>query len=222
MSFGSILRGVILLSSMPTLLWAQGRRDYFNVESPQVKPITVARIAGHDYLLVCNTPDNSLEVWDTNESLPLVQRFKLRLRTGLEPVSVKFHTGLVRAYTANFLGDSISIFAFSVDDNGNLKANPVMTRYVGDEPMDIAFSANNQQLFVTHNTLGNYGWRIASNLNPVTTSPDSSHIDLVEGTTTQRGIKEPRSVAVSNGKLFVLGFKGGSDPAVYDLSLIHI
>src|SRR5262245_57003996 len=101
------LLSMVVIAGGAQSAWSQGRTEYFNVESPQVKPITVARIQNHDYLLVCNTPDNSLEIWDTDETLSVDLRFKKRVRTGLEPVSVRFNPTNSRAYTANFLGDSI-------------------------------------------------------------------------------------------------------------------
>ena len=42
----------------PSLL-AQG--EFVNFETPQVKPIAVAHVNGKDWLLGCNTPDNSVE-----------------------------------------------------------------------------------------------------------------------------------------------------------------
>lgn len=201
---------------------AQGRTDYFNVESPQVKPLAVARLAGHDYLLVCNTPDNSLEIWDTDESLPVASRFKGRVPVGLEPVSVAFNPTFSRAYTANFLGDSVSMIALAGGDGG-VAATLVMTRHVGDEPMDVAFSADDSHVFVTHATNGTFGWRGALTLDPVPPSgglPDMAQIDLTAAIGPgQFGIKEPRAVAVSGGRLFVLGFKGGNDPAEYDFDV---
>lgn len=208
----------VLLSCLgsATLAVAQGRTDYFNVESPQVKPITVARIGGHDWLLVCNTPDNSVEIWDTDESLSIAARFKKRVRVGLEPVTVKYNPVTRLAYTADFLGDSVSVFSPQFV-GGTLTVLPSMTRYVGDEPMDIAFAPDGLSLFVTHNTSSAFGWRNASNLNPVAIVPpltDMGQIDLVDSDTAPtRALKEPRSVAVFGNSLFVLGFRGGSAAA---------
>src|SRR5262245_56793957 len=65
---------------------AQGRGDYFNVESPQVAPIALANVSGRTLLVVCNTPDNTVEIWDTAE--PLAAQPLDRVQVGLEPVSV--------------------------------------------------------------------------------------------------------------------------------------
>lgn len=204
---------------LPAIAAAQGRTDYFNVESPQVKPITVARLGGHDYLLICNTPDNSLEVWDTNESLSASARFKGRIGVGLEPVSVAWDPTLGRAYTANFLGDSISMMALTIA-SGSLSATLIQTTYVGDEPMDITIFGSD--LFVTHSTPGVFGWRKTSTLAAQTTAcsiSDMTFIDpnvTVAGTT--YGLKEPRAVRYRNGSIYVLGFKGGNT-GTYDFDL---
>ncbi|MSR62733.1 MAG: hypothetical protein EXS08_09860 [Planctomycetes bacterium] len=213
---------------LAALAAAQGRTDYLNVESPQVKPITVARVGGHDWLLVCNTPDNSVEIWDTDESLPIAARFKKRMRVGLEPVSVKYNSITGKAYTADFLSDSVSVFSLLIE-GGTIAARPVMTRYVGDEPMDIAFSSDSQSLFVTHNTSSAFGWRDATTLDPVPlVAPltDMSRIDLADSDVAPtRALKEPHAVAVFGSSLFVLGFKGGDaaalppDSFVYDFDL---
>src|SRR6185503_5001273 len=102
--------------------FAQSPGPYFNVESPQRKPIAIARVAGHDYLVACNTPDNCIEIYDTHtiESDPLLNGYLLRVQTGAEPVSVVYNSDLGKVYTCNFLGDSISVIALSVGGGGAL------------------------------------------------------------------------------------------------------
>jgi hypothetical protein len=121
----------LTLAFLPTAATPQGRGDYLNFEAPQVKPITVAVVEEHPYLLVCNTPDNSVEVYDIEliESQPAADPtaanhgLVARIPVGLEPVSVLFHrfdpahlpepgegmpTGPHLLYTANWLGDSVT------------------------------------------------------------------------------------------------------------------
>ena len=200
---------------------AQGRTDYFNVESPQVKPICVARVGGHDWLLLCNTPDNSVEIWDTDESLPASSRFVMRVRVGLEPVSVHFNPVTSCAYTADFLGDSVSVFALAADGQ-TLVARPSMTRHVGDEPMDLAFSADGLELFVTLGSSSAFGWRDAVTLDPLSpilSQADMGSIDLLAGGTEKKALKEPRAVLQHANRLYVLGFKGGHTGSTYDFDL---
>ena len=73
-----LLIAVSLASALPAA--GQGRTPYMNVESPQVHSIELAEVGGHTWLLVCNTPDNSVEIWDTDESQPIANRFRLRVR----------------------------------------------------------------------------------------------------------------------------------------------
>ncbi|MFQ5748374.1 MAG: hypothetical protein ACE5H3_02825 [Planctomycetota bacterium] len=196
----------LLLPLSPLL--AQGRTDYMNVESPQVKPITVARVGGHDYLLACNTPDNSVEIWDTDETLPQAQRFIKRVPVGLEPVTVRFNPVTSRFYTANFLGDSVSVVEL-VDQGGVLEVNFEQTAWVGDEPMDVAFLdlGAGHVLYVTLNTASGIGiW------DALTMAPVLPRVDLVDPTTSpNRGIKEPRTILIKGTRIYVLGHKGGFD-----------
>lgn len=100
-----LLTILVLLPALPfARASAQGQGTYMNVESPQVSPIALATVGTRKLLVVCNTPDDSIEIWDTNETiLPLEARFLDRLRVGLEPVSVLVRGD--RFWTANFLGD---------------------------------------------------------------------------------------------------------------------
>ena len=129
---------VALLAILSTNARPQGLSDYFNVESSQVHPIEIAWIDDTGYLLVCNTPDSSVEIWETSENEIAADRFVTRVRTGLEPVTVRWFPELDRMYTANFLGDSVTVVRLEkIDDE--LVATVERTNYVGDEPMDIAF-----------------------------------------------------------------------------------
>ena len=134
------LQLVLWVALVPTALFGQGRGDYFNVESPQVHPVEVAHVGKTDVLLVANTPDNTVEVWTTVEDDAPADRFLFSVRVGLEPVSVRYSAVTGRFYTANFLGDSVTVVRLSEDPEGELEAVVEQTRYVGDEPVDIAIS----------------------------------------------------------------------------------
>ena len=120
----------VLLAGAPG---AQGLGSYFNVESPQVKPLAVARVgvAGtpHDYLLVCNTPDNCVEVYDTHD-----RAFLGRVPTGLEPISVVWNAANQHMYVTSFLGDSITVATLPVVGS-TVRPTFLRTVNVGDEPM---------------------------------------------------------------------------------------
>lgn len=209
---------------------AQGKTDYFNVESPQVHPIEVFSVGGHDFVAVCNTPDNTVEIWDTDETLPVASRFVARVRTGLEPISVRWHAGLSRLYTANFLGDSVSVIAVDPGIEGSLlDARLLRTVRVTDEPMDLAFftdpSEGMETVFVTHASLDAFGWYDAEALQPVFPGaerifhnvPAGTDIDG-DGNSDEIALKQPRSVLVGCGHLFVASLRGGNN-ARFDFDL---
>lgn len=212
---------VTLLGAGGTLV-AQGTGDYFNVESPQVKPIAVARVAGHDYLLVCNTPDNSVEIYDTHTN-----GFVTRVRTGPEPVSVEFNPVTQRLYTANFLGDSVTVASLSATGPlAPLQVQFETTLYVGDEPADVAFSLDGSLLLVSLSSRSVMRVLDAATLVP---SPTLDPVVLSAGSPIVV-VKEPRAIVVAPaagstlGRVIVANAKGGKTPAVggtfpYDLDL---
>lgn len=202
---------IVLITLVPALLpaaFAQGRTDYLNVESPQVHPIEVATVGGHPFLLLANTPDSSIEIWDTDESVPIASRFRLRVKVGLEPVSVRFHAGRSEMYSANFLGDSVSRVALVAPAGpGSIAAQVLETSPVGDEPMDLAFHDEDdlgqprETLFVTHMMLDGYSWLDALTLEALpghdlaAASVAKGDIDG-DGNPDSLAIKQPRAVAV--------------------------
>lgn len=220
-------------TALATVLWllsgsstmAQGRTDYMNVESPQVHPLEVVAVAGQDFIVACNTRNSTIEIFDTDETQP--ERLLHVVPVGLEPVSVRYHAGLQRLYTANFLGDSISVIALSAPA-GTLVAELERTVHVGDEPLDIAFHAMPgpgdaiETLFVTHMSADGIGWRDARSFAPIAGNDlvpalvgvpfeTSDPPDGIPDEYVELAAKEPYSVAVHNGTLFVLALKGGPD-----------
>jgi DNA-binding beta-propeller fold protein YncE len=154
---------LVLVLSAHSTAFPQGIGNYLNFESPQVKPVTTAVVgtsadlgAGDAYLLVCNTPNNRVEVYDiTNPDAPTLEASG-RIPVGLEPVSVAFRrftnangTRRNMMYTANWLGDSVTIVElFSTSGTLNYKmigtfpisAPRILTTdpVQGDEAMNVA------------------------------------------------------------------------------------
>ena len=195
-----------LLTTLPVALRAQGRGDYFNVESPQVAPLAIARIAGHDYLLVCNTPSNAVEIWDTDEAIqPPSARLLRRIPVGLEPVSVVWNQQQQRLYTADFLSDSVTSVAVAAPSGpSSLSAQVVAARNVGDEPVHLAFTADGSTLLVALMDPDALGAFDAATLQPIApTAAFPAPTDLVDLTddvaNPVSSINEPRRIAVAAG-----------------------
>lgn len=183
---------------------AQGTGAYFNVESPQRKPIAVARVAGHDYLVACNTPDNCVEIYDTHTNA-----FLQRVQTGAEPISVVYNSELGKLFTCNFLGDSVSVIALSASSSaGPLSATLERTTYVGDEPNHLAFAPDDLSVFVTLGSQSAVAHLSTTDLTAVTSG--SERIDLVDDATLPtKALKDPCTALVKSNQLFVLGHRGG-------------
>ncbi|MEM7248975.1 MAG: hypothetical protein AAF533_26855 [Acidobacteriota bacterium] len=148
-ALGALALLVSLTPAAPA--WAQGRTDYYNVESPQVHPLELITLQDtktgeeQDFLLVVNTPDNSLEIYGATQGMAIQGQFEMRIPTGLEPVSVRWSQTLGRFHVANFLGDSITTGQLvwtaadpkdpkSVDE---LRMFDFKTIEVMDEPLDM-------------------------------------------------------------------------------------
>ena len=100
-------------------------------------PVEVNLKSG-DRLLVVNTPDNRLTVFDVTGALPERQN---EIFVGLEPISVRCADDTT-AWVVNFLSDDVSI----VDLNTmNVKA----TLRVGDEPGDVVFAGTPTRAYVS-------------------------------------------------------------------------
>jgi hypothetical protein len=127
-----LLRGVLRCVIRCMILWGaaapalgQGLDEYCNFEAPQVKPVAIAELPGsapRQYLLACNTPDNTIEVFDVTGTLRDHPEPVARIPVGLEPVSVVFERVSIAGegtrnmlYSVNWLGDSVTFVELSID-----------------------------------------------------------------------------------------------------------
>lgn len=101
---------------------------YTNFESAHVHPIALT--PDSSTLLVVNTPDAVLEIYDVDAAGNL--SYRASAGVGLEPVSVTVLSD-TEAWVANHLSDSVSIVDLTT-------ASTSATLEVGDEPSDIAFA----------------------------------------------------------------------------------
>ncbi|MCH9646705.1 MAG: hypothetical protein K0U98_00625 [Deltaproteobacteria bacterium] len=199
--------------------WGQARDDFFNIESPQVNPITVARVGEVDFLLVANTPDHSVEIYQTDAA----NTFVARVPVGLDPVSVRYIPQLGRFYTANFLGDSVTAVALNPGTGGSpLGIEVIGTFYVGDEPQDITYyehDAGGEELvptfFVTFMNLDGAGWFRTRDHQPVGSGTDLFEVAIELpiswdcngeelNDTVRQALKQPRTSLMRDGQLVTL------------------
>src|SRR5690606_37349990 len=193
---------------------AQGATSYYNVESPQGKAIAIATVQGHDYLLVCNTPDNSVEVYDT-----VGNGLVGTVRTGAEPVSVTWDPATSRFYTADFLGDSVTVAELVPDGNNPPRVLLRRTEWVGDEPTHVAVLPGGA-LAVTLSSMSALAVVDPNTLQPVF----GGALDLLDDYGTPRmAVKDPRVIATAGPLVVVLNQRGGkagiSFGAAYDFDL---
>lgn len=214
----------LMLSLVTCAAFAQGRTDYLNVETPQVKPIAVASIADHYYVLACNTPDNSVEVWDTDENVLPADRFVLRIPVGLEPGSVVWSPTNSCLYTTDFLGDSVSCVQLAATGNPSapLTFDVRAIVNVGDEPVHLGLANNDTELvvvFMSSNTMAKFD---AATLQPI---GNAFPLTVASPGGPTWALREPRAVVVVGGDAFVIGHKGGhkdKNPANYDFDIAKV
>jgi len=126
------------LASFPRLLTSRttASPDFVHFESAHVHPIDLT--PSHDRLVVVNTADNRLSVFDITGATPV--RIA-EIPVGLEPISVRCKDDST-AWVVNQLSDDVSI----------VDLNIMHTRasiHTGDEPMDVIFAGPSSQAYVT-------------------------------------------------------------------------
>ncbi len=114
--------------------------NFIEFESGPVRP--VALTPSGQYLLVTNTPDNRLEVFDVLGNGGLSHTFSIPV--GMEPVAVAARTN-TEVWVVNHLSDSVSVI-----DLASTPPRVVRTLLVGDEPRDIVFAGTGgNRAFIT-------------------------------------------------------------------------
>jgi hypothetical protein len=212
---------ILFLAAIATrALPAQG--PFVNYEDPQVKPAAIATVgsgpSAQRYALLCNTPDNSVEIYRCTYPFAFVARVPV----GLSPVTVRWNAQNGRFYTCNYLGDSVTCVRLDEITGPPASVAPVVERtvFVGDQPADIAFLAGNTQCIVSLD--GRSGVALLS-LPTLSTITPVVHLK-VDGTFPQGGArapKAPRGLAVmSDQRLYALNHIGGDvGQATFDFGL---
>ena len=113
--------------------------DFVAFESGSVRPMALSPDGSR--LVVCNTPDGQLEIFDV---LPSGLQYAGSVPVGLEPVAVAARNN-DEFWVVNHLSDSVSIV-----DLSSSPGRVVRTLLVGDEPRDIVFGgAGGQRAFIS-------------------------------------------------------------------------
>ena len=163
--------------------------DFVHFESSHVHPI--AMTPSGTRLLVVNTPDNRLSVFDLTGGLPVRVA---EIPVGLEPVSVAARSDN-EAWVVNQLSDDVSI----VDLNTlHVRA----TLRVGDEPADVAFANGFAYVSVSQED-------VVKVFNPATLAPAPTPVVAISG-------RMPRALAAtsSGARVYVSVFNAGNRTSV--------
>jgi DNA-binding beta-propeller fold protein YncE len=89
-------------------------------------------------LLVCNTADARLEVFDVSNGTPVLMA---EIPVGLDPISVRARTN-TEAWVVNNISDGVSVVSLT-------SRNVVATLKTKDEPSDVVFAGAPQRAFVS-------------------------------------------------------------------------
>lgn len=193
-----------------------GAGRFTNFETPQTHPIEVATVGGTDYVFVCNTPDDSIEIYQCTSTSPYLT-FKSSIRVGLGPTSVRFMSG--RLYSCNLDGDSVSVVRLT---GGTASVtSPILERTVavGDEPADIAFQGNVAAVSLsTRNRLAGF---LFPGMTPI--SPAELLLEASSSDSLPYAVKTPRQVAWVGDYIYTANLRGGSPDSrlspQYDLAI---
>jgi DNA-binding beta-propeller fold protein YncE len=212
-----VLRGTAALALLLAPAGAQGR--FANFETPQTHPIDIATVNGVDYVLVCNTPDNSVDIFTAAAPHTFVQRVPV----GMGPGTVRWNAAQGRFYTCNFDGDSVSVVQLNPSGSSVLATlERTSTMLIGDEPADIAFDSNGVAV-VSLSSRSSVSFVGASDLSFAGGTSRLTAIDPVSNNAF--AVKMPRQIAwLPDGRFFAANFRGGSPDAAgpapqYDLGI---
>ncbi len=118
-------------------LHAQGTVDsWVNWESPPVHPMEL--VAAADLLLVTNTADSYLEIYDVSSGAPVAVT---SVPVGIDPVSVRARNS-EQAWVVNRISDSVSIVDLP-------SGRVIWTLITPDEPADVIFAGTPERAYVS-------------------------------------------------------------------------
>jgi DNA-binding beta-propeller fold protein YncE len=186
-------RAVIVIGSLMLGSSAAGQ-SFVNWESPHVSPIDVT--PDGQTLLVVNTADNRLELFDLAGSIPV---WVGSVPVGLDPVSVRARTD-DEAWVVNHISDSISIVSLA-------SRSVRRTLATGDEPCDVVFAGKPQRAFVS-----------VSQLNQVRIF-DVSNLDAAPLVKDIAG-EDPRALATDGARVYAAIFESGNRTTILPQTVV--
>jgi len=166
-----LLAAIVLLAGLASaprhlVSRTQTAPDFVHFESAHVHPI--CQTPGGAYVLVVNTPDGQLSVFDVRGDAPSKDDRVAEIPVGVEPVSVAALSDS-EAWVVNQLSDDISVV--------NLNTLHVRaTVRVGDEPGDVVFAGSPVRAYVSVSGLDEIVVIDPATLATVATIPVSGHL----------------------------------------------
>ena len=166
-----LLAAIVLLAGLASaprhlVSRTQTAPDFVHFESAHVHPI--CQTPGGAYVLVVNTPDGQLSVFDVRGDAPSKDDRVAEIPVGVEPVSVAALSDS-EAWVVNQLSDDISVV--------NLNTLHVRaTVRVGDEPGDVVFAGSPVRAYVSVSGLDEIVVIDPATLAKVATIPVSGHL----------------------------------------------
>jgi hypothetical protein len=185
---------------------ANAQGAFVNFEPPVSRGIDVARLGSHDFVLVCNVDDSTVEIIDTWNNA-LVGRAPV----GLAPVTVRWVPSLGRFYTANYIGDSVSAVALSLSGS-TPTVTLLRTENTVDAPVDVILNTNTNQLEVLSSTAGTVGYFDPNTLAVTFGQYQIDNFLFQPIPPLPRLMKEPRRIEYFGTKAFIINSR--ADTAV--------
>ncbi len=164
--------------------------SFVNWETPPVRPLAMDPAGNR--LVLANTPDHRLEVFDVSTGAPVHQG---SVPVGLSPVAARWYTGDL-VWVANHTSDSVSVVDVAAQ-------RVVATIETDDEPCDIVFAGSPLRAYVSCSQVNKV--QVFDPANPATALVDIA----ING-------EDPRSLAVSpNGMTVYAGiFESGNGSTI--------
>ncbi len=125
-----------VLISVSTTFGQVSTNSFSNWETPPVHPLALS--PDGTKLVLCNLPDNRLEVYSVTNGIPVTLG---NISVGLDPCTARFRTS-DEVWVANFISDSVSIVSLST-------MRVIATLSVSNEPSDIVFAGTPLRAYVT-------------------------------------------------------------------------